>query len=141
VPLVHEDDARRSVLAAVEMRDALPELGLRGRIGVMTGEVMVGAEDWLAGDAVNVAARLEQAAQPGEVLLGAPTLALVGGAVEVERVEPLVLKGKTAQVHAFRVLRVLDTPERGHETPFVGRERELALVRSAWGAGSGRAAL
>jgi len=67
VPALHEDDALRAVRSAVEMRDALPELGLRGRIGVMTGEVVTGTEERLAtGDAVNVAARLEQAAQPGE---------------------------------------------------------------------------
>ena len=72
VPTLHEDDALRAVRAAAEMRDALPELGLQGRIGVMTGEVVTGTEERLAtGDAVNVAARLEQAAQPGEVLIGA----------------------------------------------------------------------
>jgi class 3 adenylate cyclase len=98
VPVVHEDDALRTVRAAVEMREALPELGLEGRIGVMTGEVVTGAEDWLAGDAVNVAARLEQAARPGEVLLGEPTLVLVRDTVEVEPVEPLELKGKSALV-------------------------------------------
>ena len=90
VPAAHEDDALRAVRAAVEMRDALPELGLDGRIGVMTGEVVTGTEERLAtGDAVNVAARLEQAAQPGEVLVGQPTLALVQDAVEVEPVAPL----------------------------------------------------
>jgi len=74
VPLLHEDDALRAVRAAAEMRDALPELALEGRIGVMTGEVVTGTEERLAtGDAVNVAARLEQAAQPGEVLVGQPT--------------------------------------------------------------------
>src|SRR6266550_2015828 len=67
VPVLHEDDALRAVRAAIEMRDALPELGLQGRIGVMTGEVVTGTEERLAtGDAVNVAARLEQAAEPGE---------------------------------------------------------------------------
>jgi len=71
VPVLHEDDALRAVRSAVEMRDALPELGLQGRIGVMTGEVVTGNEERLAtGDAVHVAARLEQAAQPGEVLIG-----------------------------------------------------------------------
>ncbi len=133
VPVLHEDDALRAVRAAVEMRDALPELGLQGRIGVMTGEVVTGTEERLAtGDAVNVAARLEQAAQPGEVLIGAPTLALVGGAAEVEPVEPLELKGKAEPVPAYRLLRVRDAPERRHEALFVGRERELALLREAW---------
>ena len=75
---VHEDDALRACRAAVEMRDALPELGLEGRIGVNTGEVLTGTEERLAtGDAVNVAARLEQAADAGEVLIGDATLALV----------------------------------------------------------------
>jgi class 3 adenylate cyclase/tetratricopeptide (TPR) repeat protein len=133
VPVLHEDDALRAVRSAVEMRDALPEFGLQGRIGVMTGEVVTGTEERLAtGDAVNVAARLEQAAQPGELLIGAPTLALVGDAAEVESVEPLVLKGKAEPVPAFRLLRVRDAPERRHEALFVGRERELALVREAW---------
>ncbi len=78
VPVTHEDDALRACRAAVEMRDALPELGIAGRIGVNTGEVVTGTEERLAtGDAVNVAARLEQAAQPGEVLIGEETLRLV----------------------------------------------------------------
>jgi class 3 adenylate cyclase/tetratricopeptide (TPR) repeat protein len=133
IPVVHEDDALRAVRAAVEMRAALPELGVEGRIGVMTGEVVTGTEERLAtGDAVNVAARLEQAAQPGEVLLGEPTLALVHDAVEVEPVDPLELKGKAEPVSACRLLRVHDAPERQHEAPFVGRERELAIVREAW---------
>ena len=133
VPVLHEDDALRAVRAADEMRDALPELGLEGRIGVMTGEVVTGTEERLAtGDAVNVAARLEQAAEPGEVLIGQPTLTLVRQAVEVEPVEPLELKGKSARVHAFRLLRVLEAPERGHAARFVGRERELALVGDVW---------
>ena len=71
VPQVHEDDALRACRAAVEMRDALPELGVQARIGLNTGEVVTGTEERLAtGDAVNVAARLEQAAQPGEILIG-----------------------------------------------------------------------
>jgi class 3 adenylate cyclase/tetratricopeptide (TPR) repeat protein len=133
VPVLHEDDALRAMRAAVEMRDALPALGLQGRIGVMTGEVVTGTGERLAtGDAVNVGARLEQAAAPGEVLIGQPTLALAGEAVEVEPVEPLELKGKAAPVPAYRLLRVLGTPERRHEVQFVGREGELALIRAAW---------
>jgi len=133
VPQVHEDDALRAVRAAVEMREALPGLGLQARIGVTTGEVVTGTEERLAtGDAVNVAARLEQAAEPGDVLVGGPTLALVRDAVEVEPFEPLALKGKAGPVAASRLVRVLDARQRRHEALFVGRERELALVRDAW---------
>jgi class 3 adenylate cyclase/tetratricopeptide (TPR) repeat protein len=133
IPVVHEDDALRAARAALEMRAALPELGVEGRIGVMTGEVVTGTEERLAtGDAVNVAARLEQEAQPGEVLIGAPTFALVGGAAEVEPVDPLELKGKADPVPAYRLLGLRDVPERRHEALFVGRERELAIVREAW---------
>jgi class 3 adenylate cyclase/tetratricopeptide (TPR) repeat protein len=133
VPTAHEDDALRAVRAAAEMRDALPELGVQGRIGLTTGVVVTGTEERLAtGDAVNVAARLEQAAEPGEVLLGEPTLELVQEAVEVEPVAPLTLKGKAKAVRAHRLLRVLETPERRHESSFVGRERELALIHEAW---------
>jgi len=73
VPVVHEDDALRALRAATEMRGAFLELGVQGRIGMTTGEVVAGTEERLAtGDAVNVAARLEQAAQPGEILIGSP---------------------------------------------------------------------
>ena len=102
IPAAHEDDALRACRAAVEMRDALPELGIRGRIGVNTGEVVTGTEERLAtGDAVNVAARFEQAAEPGEVLIGETTHALVHEAVVVEPVEPLTLKGKSEPVPAL----------------------------------------
>jgi class 3 adenylate cyclase/tetratricopeptide (TPR) repeat protein len=133
VPAAHEDDALRACRAAVEMRDALPELGIAGRIGVNTGEVVTGTEERLAtGDAVNVAARLEQAADPGEVLLGERTLALVHEAVVAEPTESLTLKGKSAPVRAFRLVSVLDAPERSHASRFVGRERELRSIAEVW---------
>ncbi len=135
VPVLHEDDALRALRSAVEMRDALPELGIEGRIGLTTGEVVTGTKERLAtGDAVNVAARLEQAAQPGEVLVGEPTLRLVRlvrNAAEVEPIEPLELKGKAEPVPAYRLLHVRDAPEWRHDARFVGRERELALLREA----------
>jgi class 3 adenylate cyclase/tetratricopeptide (TPR) repeat protein len=133
VPAAHEDDALRACRAAVEMRDAFPELGIEGRVGVNTGEVVAGTEERLAtGDAVNVAARLEQAAEPGEVLIGAPTLALVRGGVGVEVVEPLALKGKAEPVPAFRLLAVPGPPERSHASLFVGRAQELSALLQAW---------
>ena len=133
IPVVHEDDALRACRAAVEMRKAFPELGIAGRIGIATGEVVSGTEERLAtGDAVNVAARLQQAAPPGEALVGEETRALVAVAVDVEPVEPLVLKGKAEPVPAFRLLDVREAPERRPEGRFVGRERELAALKEAW---------
>ena len=129
IPVAHEDDALRAVRAASEMREVVSGHGLEARIGVNTGEVVVGGEGetLVTGDAVNVAARLEQAASPGDVLIGAETLALVRDAVHVEPVEPLVLKGKSEPVEAFRLLDVISgaAPLARHlETPLVGRERE-----------------
>jgi class 3 adenylate cyclase/tetratricopeptide (TPR) repeat protein len=145
VPLVHEDDALRAVRAALEMRAALDglndelerESGVRVgvRIGVNTGEVVAGdlgpGASFASGDAVNVAARLEQAAADGEILVGLLTRQLLAEAVEVEQVEPLELHGKSEPVEAFRLLSVAADAEavvRHFETPFVGRERELVVL-------------
>ncbi|MBA3717270.1 MAG: AAA family ATPase [Actinobacteria bacterium] len=133
VPIVYEDDALRAVRAAVEMRAALPELGLEARIGLNTGEVVTGTEERLAtGDPVNVAARLEQAATPGEVLIGHETLRLVRDSIEAEPVEPLALKGKTERVPAWRLLSVTGEEARAHAAPMVGRETELRRLRDAY---------
>jgi class 3 adenylate cyclase/tetratricopeptide (TPR) repeat protein len=144
VPAIHEDDALRAVRAAAEMRDAFKVLNkelerdygvsLTGRIGVNTGEVVAGdhGDTLVTGDAVNVAARLEQAAEPGTVLIGEKTLRLVRDAVVVEPVAPLKVKGKTEPLAAFRLVQV--TPgvagfARRLDSPMVGRERELARLR------------
>jgi class 3 adenylate cyclase/tetratricopeptide (TPR) repeat protein len=133
VPAAHEDDALRACRAAVEMRDAFAELGIAGRIGVNTGEVVTGTEERLAtGDAVNVAARLEQAAEPGEVLIGEETLGLVRATVEVGDERRLELKGKADAVPAWPLLAVTGTVERGFATPMVGRETELRRLRDAF---------
>jgi class 3 adenylate cyclase len=133
VPAVHEDDALRALRAAEEMRRALPELGVEARFGVNTGEVVTSADDTLVtGDAVNVAARLQQAAEPGEILVGEPTRHLARDAIAVEELEPLVLKGKAEPVVAFRLVSVGEGSERAHSSRFVGRELELALLRAAW---------
>ena len=146
VPTVHEDDALRAVRAASELRDSLAslneELGrdygvsLQVRTGVNTGEVVTGTEERLAtGDAVNVAARLEQAAQPGEILIGGQTLGLTRGAIEVELVEPLSLKGKAELVEAYRLVKVFKGAagyERRLDAPLVGRHEELERMRGAF---------
>ncbi len=144
IPRLHEDDALRAVRAAAELRDAVSmladelerELGSRieVRIGVATGEVVAGdpssGEAFVTGDVVNVAARLEQTAGAGGVLIGTRTRELVGDAVRVEPAGPLELKGKSATVEAWRLLEVLDAPPvaRGLGTPFIGREAELATL-------------
>ena len=89
-------------------------------------------ETLATGDAMNVAARLEQAAEAGEVLIGAGTYALVSAAVDAETVEPLEVKGKAEPVPAYRLLNVLDAPERSHASRFVGREQELRWLLAAW---------
>jgi len=133
IPVAHEDDALRACRAALEMREAFPGLGIEGTIGVATGEVVTGTEERLAtGDALNVASRLQQAAQPGEALIGEATLALVGAAVEAEAVEPLALKGKAEPVSAFRLLSAREAPARRPEARFVGRKREVAAIRDVW---------
>jgi class 3 adenylate cyclase/tetratricopeptide (TPR) repeat protein len=134
VPVAHEDDALRACRAAIDMREALPGLQIEGRIGVATGEVVTGTEERLAtGDAVNVAARLQQEAQPGEVLVDEPTVRLARGAVDVGALELLDLKGKAQPVGAHWLLAVHEAVERRRERRFVGREQELAAIHEAWG--------
>jgi class 3 adenylate cyclase/tetratricopeptide (TPR) repeat protein len=144
VPRVHEDDALRAVRAAAQMRENFVALNqelassygtqLEARIGVNTGEVVTGTEERLAtGDAVNVAARLEQAAQPGEVLLGEQTVRLARAWIVAEPVELLKLKGKREPVPAWRLVSV--SPEVGvsrSRSPLVGRKQELLTLERAW---------
>jgi class 3 adenylate cyclase/tetratricopeptide (TPR) repeat protein len=144
VPTVHEDDALRAVRAADELRGALGGLNdelerdygtrLELRMGVNTGEVVTGTEERLAtGDAVNVAARLEQAAQPGEVLLGEDTYGLVREAVDAEGAPPVNAKGKSEPLAAHRLVSVrAEAPERRHEAPMIGRERQRELLAGAF---------
>jgi class 3 adenylate cyclase/tetratricopeptide (TPR) repeat protein len=148
IPAVHEDDPLRAVRAATEMRDRLGVLNeelerehgvtIAVRTGVNTGEVVAGdaalGQSFATGDAVNVAARLEQAAAPGEILLGPLAYRLVREAVRVEELEPLVLKGKSTAVSAWRLVEVLpDAPAytRRITTPFIGRSEELAALAGA----------
>jgi class 3 adenylate cyclase len=147
VPTLHEDDALRAVRAASDMQARLAELNatavapdrrLEIHIGVNTGEVVAGAggsQLLVTGDAVNVAARLEQAAPAGEILLGPTTEQLVRTAVTVEPVAPLAVKGKAAPLAAFRMLQVAAGRETRRErfaVPLVGRQRELHLLNGAF---------
>jgi class 3 adenylate cyclase/tetratricopeptide (TPR) repeat protein len=146
VPVVHEDDALRALRAAVDLQQSLTALNeelersygitLALRTGVNTGEVVAGTDERLVtGDAVNVAARLEQAARPGEILIGEQTYRLTRGAVEAEPVEPLAAKGKSLPLSAHRLLGIVaGAPafERRLDAPLVGRHAELRRVRSAF---------
>jgi class 3 adenylate cyclase len=149
IPVAHEDDALRAARAAAEMRDAVAGLGdelrrargveLAVRIGVNTGEAVTGAGaaagSFTAGDMVNVAARLEQAAGPGDILLGRDTFRLVRHAVDAEPVAPLTVKGKRAAVEAFRLVAVApDVWGRAQRpcAPMVGRQRERQQVLDAF---------
>jgi len=143
VPTLHEDDALRAVRAALEMRERLDALNvelrrvydveLEMRVGINTGQVVAGRAGALTlatGDAVNVAKRLEQAAGPGEILIGPETHALVGGIVEAAQLEALVLKGKAAPIASWR-LEAITAPSaaaRTRHTSLVGREVELETL-------------
>ena len=145
LPKLHEDDALRAVRAAHGMQEALRELNqdllarygveLTNRTGVNTGEVVAGdpttGQRLVTGDAVNTAARLEQAAPANEILIGGLTNELVRGFVDVEEVEPLELKGKAerAGVSACRTDRGRGARARG--LPLVGRDRELAILEES----------
>ena len=146
LPVRHEDDGLRAVRAALEMKIALAALAerlarergvrLTFAIGVNTGEVVAGdaslGQRLVTGDAVNVAARLEQAAPVHEVLIGDLTYRLVRDAVDVEEVEPLTLKGKAQPVAAYRLVAVRsgEAVARRHDAPLVGRERELQRLEA-----------
>jgi len=148
VPNVHEDDALRAVRAAVEMRDALGRLNealgrergvtIRTRTGINTGEVVAGVgrdrQRLVTGDAVNVAARLEQSAEPDEILLGQPTYRLVHDAVEVDVPDHLRVRGKTDAIAAYRLTGIRAGEaglSRNLESPMVGRSSELRALRDA----------
>ncbi|MEV8030540.1 adenylate/guanylate cyclase domain-containing protein [Streptomyces sp. NPDC086182] len=145
VPELHEDDALQAVRAAVAMcrqaelldHELSERLGVRiaVRIGVNTGEVMVsghGAQVRVNGEMVNVAARLQQTAAPGQIVIGGATRALVSGAVLLEPLAPKQLAGKSTPVPAWLV-RDVDPDAGGIQrrmtAPLVAREAELRFLR------------
>jgi class 3 adenylate cyclase/tetratricopeptide (TPR) repeat protein len=151
VPSAHEDDPERAVRAGLEMQAVLSELNrsfaaegrpeLEMRIGVEAGEVLVdleragGARDrMLTGDAVNTAARLQSAAEPGHVVVGPAVYASTKEVIDYRDLEPLDLKGKAGPVPAWDALRVRarrrgERPPLGLEARLVGRDEELAVLK------------
>ncbi|MFI5293010.1 MAG: adenylate/guanylate cyclase domain-containing protein, partial [Candidatus Limnocylindrales bacterium] len=151
VPAIHEDDAERAVRAALEMQAAMVELAgelrreghpeLSLRIGIETGEVLVdlarasGERDRIVtGDAVNTAARLQQVALPGAIVVGPFTYAATRDVVDYEELPAAVLKGKALPVAAWRAVAVKARrggvrPSLGIESPLIGRDEEIALLK------------
>src|SRR5512141_1133245 len=149
VPVVHEDDALRAVRAAAEIRGRLAELeqqlraerglAIHWRTGINTGEVVAGdagtGQPVVTGDAVNVAARLEQAAGANEILLGAETRALLRESVSVEPAPAINAKGKSEPLEAYRLIAVnapAGEPVRRLNAPLVGRQRPSRLLADAF---------
>ena len=132
VPIAHEDDAERALRAALEIVPRVEELQLSVRIGVESGEIVIDESDstFATGEAVNLAARLQQAAQPGEILLGSAARRLAASAVEVDDAGPLEVKGRREPLWTWRALRAHDSSRLG-AAPFVGREPELAVLENS----------
>jgi class 3 adenylate cyclase/tetratricopeptide (TPR) repeat protein len=134
IPQAHEDDAERAIRAAAAILDGVHGLGLEARIGVEAGEVVADDRDstFATGEAVNVAARLQQMAQPGEILIGPFARRLTIGAVETEEIGPVELKGFGEPLIAWRLVKLLETDGRvlSVAAPFVGREYELELLEN-----------
>jgi class 3 adenylate cyclase/tetratricopeptide (TPR) repeat protein len=151
VPKSHEDDPERAVRTALEMQAVLSELNrgfaaehrpeLEMRIGVEAGEVLVDLERasgprdrMLTGDAVNTAARLQTAAEPGHVVVGPAVYAATKNVIDFRELEPLDLKGKAEAVPAWDALRIKarrrgERPALGLEARLIGRDEELAVLK------------
>jgi hypothetical protein len=136
VPVAHEDHAERALHAALSMRNRLKEVfgdRLALRVGVNTGDVVVGraraGSSFVSGDPVNVAARLEQAANAGEILVGERTVAAVRGAFEFDDAATFEAKGKPEGIQGRRLVRALSLMRprgvTGLSTAFVGRDDDL----------------
>jgi class 3 adenylate cyclase/tetratricopeptide (TPR) repeat protein len=133
VPRTHEDDAVRAVRAAFAVLNEVHDLGLEARIGVEAGEVVVDDAEstFVTGEAVNIAARLQQSAGPGEIVLGPTARRLAAGAVEVEDAGLLEVKGRPQPLWTWRAVRSLDAPRGVAAAWFVGREQELQVLENA----------
>ncbi len=152
-PVAMEDDIERAVRAALDLAASVDALGhelevpdLRARVGILTGEaaVTVGAvgEGMVAGDLVNTASRIQAVAEPGGVLVGDPTKRATEAAVVYEDAGVRELKGKVEPVQLWRAVRVIGgrggaLRSTGLEAPFVGRDRELRVIKELFHASAG----
>jgi class 3 adenylate cyclase/tetratricopeptide (TPR) repeat protein len=135
VPLAHEDDAERALRAALQIVPAVTELGLKVRIGVEAGEVVVeDAESTFAtGEAVNLAARLQQAAPEDGILIGPGVRRLADGRVVAEPSEAVLVTGRPEPLPSWRLVEITSQPGRAlTAAPFVGRDVELDLLHNTY---------
>jgi len=146
IPVAHEDDAVRGVRSAIALKEALPSLNteakntwdveLSVRIGINTGEVLagddVGGLEIVVGDAVNVAARLQQTAPVNEILIGERTQALIAREIATDELPAIAVKGKSEPIRAWRVIGIGPRTTSRSVLPLVGREAELDLLRNAF---------
>lgn len=137
VAQAHEDDAERAIRAGLGILEAVKKLELEARIGIESGEVVVDTTDstFATGEAVNLAARLQQAARPGEILIGPGARSLAFDAIELEPVEAIEVKGRADQLSAFRVVCAADRAQETRSAiaaPLIGREEELELLANTF---------
>jgi class 3 adenylate cyclase/tetratricopeptide (TPR) repeat protein len=132
IPQAHEDDAERAVRAGLAIMDAVDELELEARAGIESGEVVADDSDstFATGEAVTLAARLEQFAEPGQLLIGPAAHRLTLGRIEVEDVGPVDLKGLDKEIWAWRAVSTNGNGDRpqAQQAPLVGRDSELELL-------------
>ncbi|MFL6017057.1 MAG: ATP-binding protein [Gaiellaceae bacterium] len=135
VPLAHEDDAERALRAALQIVPTVEQMGLRVRIGVEAGEVVVEDADstFATGEAVNLAARLQQSAAEGTILIGPGVLRLANGVVVAEPADPVPIGGSIEPLRSWKLLEVSSQTQRAlAAAPFVGREIELQLLQNTF---------
>ncbi len=146
VPAAHEDDPERAVRAGLRIAEDARELTtvggtpLRVRVGINTGEALVrlnvspaSGEGFIAGDAINIASRLQSVAPEMGVAVGLSTYEATAMIFDYQEAAPATLKGKAEPVRVFHAIaprgRFGTDPTRAHDTPFIGREIDLALLR------------
>src|ERR687884_1672074 len=135
IPRAHEDDAERAIRAALGIMESVDDLGVAVRIGVEAGEVVADDSDstFATGEAVNIAARLQQTAKPGQILIGPGAYRLTVGRAVTEDVRPLELRGRDTPLWAWRVLSAVDgAPRSTLGGPPVGRPPQLELLENTY---------
>lgn len=135
IPQTHEDDALRAVRAALAILDKVRELDLQARVGIESGEIVSDESDltFATGEAINIAVRLQQAAAPGEILIGPGAHRLSLDGIETEDLGPIDLRGLDRPVWARKVICSGEEPRPvSVAAPLVGRSEELDLLHNTF---------